>query len=236
METHGCLKGRLMKYAKQLFVIFLYMFLLTGCFTEGPKIYIETDKLTDDFVVECVWGSVVPSLFHGSRKVGKRKFRVTTSGVDFECGSALGVRPYVMVSHPLYFVSKDCKSNDCVEDKTASGSIVFKTKDKLTVLDEYEKKFNDGYWEKNLNPGFRYASSVSICGSPYAYLDLHKAYDKKKDKYYFKEKYSDEIKECYRRIISVYEKYDANRFKYYKNAELYMDKMWNNLEKKEGQK
>jgi len=226
-----------MKYAKQLFVIFLYMFLLTGCFTEAPKIYIETDKPTDDFVVECVWGSVIPSLFHGSRKVGKRKFRVTSSRVDFECGSALGVRPYVMVSHPLYAITGVCTRMDCEARKTASGAFIVKPIDNIKRLDEFDKKFNRGYWDQDSNPGFGYSRSVSsVCGSPYAYLDLHKAYDKKKDKYYFKEKYNDEVKECYKRIISIYEKYDANRFKYYKSAELYMDKMWDNLEKEEGHK
>jgi len=217
-----------MRIFKFTFVMFLSAFLISGCFSEGPKIYIETDTPMDDFIVECAWGSVFTNIMSGKRTVTQRKYRVIRSGVDFECGSALGKGAYAEVSHPLYGLYGVCTHKKCGARQTESGSFIVKPVKQLKRLDQCELKYKEGFWNNNNSPESDFARCMGrVCGFPD--VKTYIKYEKKKNAEYFENLYGSEILLCYERTIPVLKKYLPGSYKNHLDAKTYVENVWERL-------
>jgi len=144
METPGSLKGKSMKYTNPSYILFLCLFFLSGCFSEGPTVMIETDQPEDDFVVTCNWTSHFFSL-HGGTSGVKQNVFVVSSGEPIECGTSwFGVWGYIGVSHPLYVIGEKYEKTIYDDDGEVKYVVlVYKSKLKEQYLDELIKNYKD---------------------------------------------------------------------------------------------
>ena len=116
--------------------------LLSGCFSNGPKVMIETPQAEDDFVVVCSWSSHSFGL-HGGKSRVKESVFVASSGEVVDCGmSIFGDDSRAQIYHPLYGDGGSIRNE--TNFVTASGRVIddiriITPKLKQTSLDELLK-------------------------------------------------------------------------------------------------
>jgi len=204
----------------KLLTLLIVILLNSGCASFRPTIRIETLEPAEDFVVLCEWYRSGIISHGGGRSLSDQKIFITESGKEVDCGLSWigGEVSGASILHPLY-------TN--MQGVDEDGVSVIRPKSKRQILDEQKEKFEAGYWDKNRNPGSRYAEAVGGCGFPYQYLDYYSQV-KKVDKQYLKEKYNDIFLECKKRVIPIRNKYLPHTYSGERpTAEKSMENLWN---------
>lgn len=219
----------MIKTIKYYITLLIISLLTSGCFAVGPSFIIKTENPTDDFIVECAWGSSAMSFIHGGGTVIDTDYYVIPSGEEFDCGMrVIGERGYAKVSHPLYAKTGVCDGRGCKSEKSKSGAYIVRPKEKLKLLDECEQQYKDGYWSKHYSPESEYGSCMArVCSFPD--VDLYMKFDKSKNTDYFRNKYGDDILLCYKRITPVLKKYLPGTYKSREEAKIYVEKAWSRI-------
>ena len=212
-----------MKTLKRLILSVLFL-VVTGCASVGPKIVIETPEPAEDFVVLCQWyQKTIFSGGHGGGSKVDQDVYVTESGKEVDCGTRLtGGDGLVLIYHPIY-------SGSGSEDNYTKDGVqhIVMNKTKLDLLDEQKAKFEAGYWDKNRNPGARYAESLGGCGFSHQYFDYYSQV-KKVDKEHFKNLYSDFFLKCKQRVLPIKNKYLQHTYQGKRpSPEKSIENLWN---------
>ena len=116
--------------------------LLSGCFSNGPKVMIETPQAEDDFVVVCSWSSHSFGL-HGGKSIVKESVYVASSGEIVDCGlSIFGDDSRAEIKHPLYSNASGCTKREMCgnsRSRMEGDLLIITPKSKQQELDELLK-------------------------------------------------------------------------------------------------
>jgi hypothetical protein len=208
-----------MNILKRLTLLIIFL-MVTGCATVGPTIVIETPEPAEDFVVLCTKSKSHFIGHNASSYSAVDHVIVTESGKEVDCGLMLGgKRGNALILHPT--LTGDGKSN---YEKDGVEYIVF-NKTKLDVLDEKKAKFEEGYWDRYKNPGFKYANNLTGCGFPHQYFNYYSEV-KNVDVEHFKKLYHKPMLECKKRTFSILKLYRPVASSSLPSAETWMEQMW----------
>ena len=129
----------------KVFLLASVIGVLSGCFSDGPKVMIETPQPEDDFVVVCSWSSHGFGL-HGGKSRVKESVFVASSGEIVDCGmSIFGDDSLVQIQHLLYRNHSACAREETCSSKSArieDGILIITPKSKQQELDEVIKNLS----------------------------------------------------------------------------------------------
>jgi len=170
--------------------------LLSGCFSNGPKVMIETPQAEDDFVVVCSWSSHSFGL-HGGKSQVKESVFVASSGEVVDCGmSILGDDSRVQIQHPLYR-----NHSGCTREETCRSSYSRMEGDLLIITPKSKQQKLNSILKTHTGDDLVRAVS-GLSGFESDYYGFY-ASVKKPDKAEFRKKYEERLTKYWETLLPI---------------------------------
>jgi len=195
---NACLSIGLKVFSRNTAILLLLVVGSNFAAHAGVRVIIDTDEPVGDFVIRCQWHSDFLNL-HGGKKLVKEKVFVTASGKPTDCGwSLFGEGPSAEVMHPLYVTVLGCAFDSMCNTPYSSydeNSITIRPVSIEQHLDELVKQHQGDDLSQAVK-GFVAAHFDK------AYFRYYRSV-KKIDMAYFRETYTERLKQFWQRAIST---------------------------------